>query len=289
MARDTNFYYSFLVLTAGEAAGDHRCLGLLPRRRRCGRRGRRAWRRCRRGRALAAGGCGLLRGPGAADSTGPRAGAAHQGVRPHAAAVRVSHRGRRDGSRDAPLRDLRRSLSVLHPRRIGRRLDVPGDFRLPQSCVAAIRHRSRRRSAADEHPARRPGRPRARTHLHSARGSPSARLLGRGLAAGGGERRRRRPVCECPGAAAAAGRACPGLLRSRRPGVAARGCAAARRRRDHGRHLPWRARRHRAAQLRRLHRGRAHPAAAARGHCRWRPGFARSSRRVSRVPHAAPR
>ena len=42
-------------------------------------------------------------------------------VRPDARALRGAHRRRRDGSRAAPVRDVRRPLSVLHPRRLGRR------------------------------------------------------------------------------------------------------------------------------------------------------------------------
>ena len=51
------------------------------------------------------------------------------------AGVRGAHRRRRDGSRPAPLRDVRRSLRVLHPRRVGGRPDLPRDLRLLGSAV----------------------------------------------------------------------------------------------------------------------------------------------------------
>ena len=55
-----------------------------------------------------------------------------------------------------PLRDVRRSVRVLHPGGVGGRPDLPRDLRLRRPAVAAVRDRSRRRAAADEHPARRP-------------------------------------------------------------------------------------------------------------------------------------
>ena len=62
MARDTNFYYSFLVLPRRQAARHRRGLGLLPRRGRRGRRGRSAEpARAARSRALATGAGALLR------------------------------------------------------------------------------------------------------------------------------------------------------------------------------------------------------------------------------------
>ncbi len=70
------------------------------------------------------------------------------------------------------------------------------------------------------------------------------------------------------GAAAAAGRPRPGVLRARRSRAAARGRAAARRGRDHGRRLPRDPRSHRAARLRRLLVRRPRAPAAARAHRR---------------------
>ena len=66
---------------------------------------------------------------------GARAGAARRAVQPAARGVRGAHRRRRDGSRPAPLRDLRRSLRVLHPRRVGGRAHLPRDLRLRGSAV----------------------------------------------------------------------------------------------------------------------------------------------------------
>ena len=68
MARDTNFYYSFLVLTPARRAGDRRGLGFLPRRRRRGRRGDgrdrgRSRRRPRPARRMAPRDRALLRRP----------------------------------------------------------------------------------------------------------------------------------------------------------------------------------------------------------------------------------
>ena len=56
-------------------------------------------------------------------------------VPPAARVVRGAHRRGRDGPRPAPLRDVRRSLRVLHPRRVGGRADLPGDLRLRGSAA----------------------------------------------------------------------------------------------------------------------------------------------------------
>ena len=102
------------------------CLGLLPCRGRCGGRG--SWRgrgegarRARADRLVAARARPLLRRRHAGKRAGPRARAADRAIQSAAAPLRRADRRRRDGSRHPPLRDVRRSLRVLHSRRVGRR------------------------------------------------------------------------------------------------------------------------------------------------------------------------
>ena len=72
------------------------------------------------------------------------------------------------------VRDVRRSVRVLPPRRVGRRPDLHRDLRLPERGGARVRAEPRRRAAAHEHPPRRQGRPRTRPRVPAARGSRGA-------------------------------------------------------------------------------------------------------------------
>ena len=165
MARDTNFYYSFLVLTPGPPPGDRRGLGLLPRRRRRGGRGAgrdrgRSRRRPRPARRVAPRDRALLRRGRrpvvhAADAAGTRPGAVHPPVRPAARAAHGSRRRRRHGHRPPPVQELRRAVSVLLPRRLDGRHRLRPDLRLPGRPVARLRDGSRAGAAAHQHPARR--------------------------------------------------------------------------------------------------------------------------------------
>ena len=145
MARDTNFYYSFLVLPADEARARSSPCGTSAApwtmrwtRRRARSRGGARWR------------CGGARsrpcfdGGTPATRAGARAGAARRASSTcRARAFDALVEGVEMDVGAAPLRDVRRPLRVLHPRRVGGRPDLPRDLRLP-----AIRARGSTRSTS---------------------------------------------------------------------------------------------------------------------------------------------
>ena len=137
MARKTSFYYSFLVLPAEQ----RRAIIAV-------------WDFCRavddavdEEPTAAAGGCRPAReavafwreswracydGGAPATPQGRRLQPFVARVRPAAPGVRGRDRRRRDGSRHDALPDVRRSVRVLPPRRVGGRPDLHPDLRLPQ-------------------------------------------------------------------------------------------------------------------------------------------------------------
>ena len=289
LARDTNFYYSFLVLPPAKrqaivAVWDF-CRAVDDAVDEVGEAGDAA----QRGRALAAGSCATASKAGRRrrrrDARWRRSSASSTS----AAAVRGAHRGRRDGSRDRRYETFADLYEYC--------IRVASAVGLMCLEIFGYRDPASRQYATDLGVALQltnilrdvPGRSRARPHLHSAGGSARARVHGRGPAARGEQRRRRRPVAGRQGAAAPAGRAGPRLLR--RAGQALP--------REDARQLVaaeimgaiYRAMldAHRAARLRRVHaRSCASRGRGARVHRRWRPGpHARRAGYAPR-PHATP-
>ena len=184
MARKTSFYYSFLVLPADQrraiiAVWDFcRAVDDAVDERRAAADGVPAGRTGGAGGAVLARRAGaLLRRGAAAHAAGPAAAAIHR--------ARSTCRGRRSRTSSTAWRWIstppatRRSTTarVLPPRGLGGRHDLHPDLRLPEHRRARLRAEPGRRAAADEHPARRQGRPRPRPRLPAARGSrgPGAR------------------------------------------------------------------------------------------------------------------
>ena len=104
--------YQFLLLVPGAASGqatcNRRCLGFLPRRGRCRGRSRGDGHRHRRGRtgALAERARGGVRWRIAGNPAGPSARTAGHPVPSSSQRVRHADRGRRDGRRPSPIRNL---------------------------------------------------------------------------------------------------------------------------------------------------------------------------------------
>ena len=189
--------------------------------------------------------------------------------------VRGAHRRRRDGSRPAPLRDLRRPLRVLHPRRVGGRPDLPRDLRLPRiRARGSTRSTSASRCSSRTSCATCPGISRAAASTFRRRicggigcsedgpRRASQRTPARGVRSRGGQ-----------GAAAPAGGARARLLRARRRGAAARATrGASSPPRSWARSIARILDRIERRGLRRLHPRRPDPAAAARADRRGHVG-----------------
>ena len=303
VARDTNFYYSFLVLPADKRQRDHCRLGLLPRRRRCGRRGAgEGAAKERAGRERIAAGAASSR----AASTAARRRRARASRSPPLIArfslPRAPFEALIEGVEmdlgTPPLRDVRRSLRVLHPRRVGRRADLPRT-----SSAIAIRRRGSMRSIS----ASRCSSPTSCATCPSisrraASTSPQEDLRAHGCSeadlAPKWRSRRRRPFAGGQGAAAPAGAPRPRYYAPRRARAAARGRAPARRRGDHGRDLPGDPATGSTARLRRVLARRPHSPAEARarlppppgrGPCCSRDVPATSSSSAPALPVSAPR
>src|ERR1051326_6267056 len=148
---------------------------------------------------------------------------------------------------------IRRTVRILPPRRIRGRPRVHPDLRLPQPAIVRVRAQSRHRSAAHEHPSRRPGRSPAWPPVLADDGPPGARRDRRGS-------RARRDDAGDPRTGRVRVRPGAGVLRSRHRGSAGGRSQAPSRRRDHARRILRDAAPHRAAPLR--HFSRAHPRGA---------------------------
>ena len=208
---------------------------------------------------------GLLRGRHAARPAGPGAGAAGRRSSTCRAALRGADRRRRDGSRH-PRRyetfDDLYEYCIRVASAVG--LICLEIFGYRDAGVAAVRDRSRRRAAADQHPARRAGGSGARPHLPSAGGSAAHGCTRSRPATRDGARRRRHRFGQVKALLRhQAQRARDYYARAARA-LPRRGRAQPGRRRDHGRDLPRDPRPHRAARLRRLlaRRPRSHGRAA---------------------------
>ena len=171
---------------AGRAAArDHRRLGFLPRRRRCGGRSGadRSGRTSPRERVwlLACGAGALLRRRRAADAAGPAAAAVHRPVR--SAARRRSRTSSTASRWISTRRAIRRStICCEYCRRVASAVGLIciRIFGCREPRRAGLRAEPRRRAAADQYHPRREGRSRARPRLSAARGSGGGRLHGRG-------------------------------------------------------------------------------------------------------------
>ena len=168
--------------SARSAARDHRRLGLLSRRRRCGGRGA--------GRGSGAAGRPGGR-PSSSGGTSSRAATTAASPRPR----RVGACSRSSGSSICPARRSRTSSTgwrwistptrydtfadlfrVLPPGRLGGRTRVHQDLRVPQRRRVRVRVEPRRGAAVDQHSPGHQGRSRPRPGLPPARGSRGARL-----------------------------------------------------------------------------------------------------------------
>ena len=247
----TSFYYSFLVLPAEQ----RRAIIAV-------------WDFCRAVDDAvdeAPGGAGAAGGPRGGRLLARRAGAllhdgarrrppqgrapaaVHRAVRSAAAGVRGCHRRRGDGSRHDALRRPS-TICFEYCRRVASAVGLIciRIFGCREPQAPRVRAESRRRAAADQHPARRQGRSRARPRLSAARGSRGVRLHGRRSRRAGARPSR----CAGCSRSSAAGRATSiGAPSTARP---AGGPPPAGRGRDHAGGVLRDAAAHRAERLRRV-------------------------------------
>ena len=151
----------------------------------------------------------------AANPAGPSTRTAGHPVPSSSQRVRHADRGRRDGRRPSPIRNLPGLVRVLYPGCVGGRSHLPRDLWLRRPTCAAVRDRSRCRAAVDEYPSRRSRGFRAGEALYPARGSQPARCHREGPCVRDCGRRAGRALATDQGAVAAAGHAGARVLRAR--------------------------------------------------------------------------